>query len=80
MGVKEQEKCFEITISSDVYAPFAELDFTDADVIFSDNFFTFSNEKPVKISLEKQDIMQGSFSDADDLKKRLVITTLADTF
>lgn len=80
MDVKEQEKCFEITISSDVYAPFAELDFTDADVIFSDNFFTFSNEKPVKISLEKQDIMQGSFSDADDLKKRLVITTLADTF
>ena len=57
-----------------------ELDFDDADVIFSDNFFTISNEKPVVITLKKEDIMQGSFASADNLKERLAITTVVDTF
>ena len=78
--VSELEDGFEITLQSDVFAPFVEMDFEDADVIFSDNFFTISNEKPVVIRLDKKDIMRGSFADAEDLKKRLVLTTVADTF
>lgn len=78
--VTECEDCFEIRVQSDTYAPFMELDFDDADVIFSDNFFTVTNEKAVVIRMDKKDIMQGSFADAEDLKKRLVITTVADTF
>ena len=78
--VKELENSFEITVQSDVFAPFVELDFDDADVIFSDNFFTISNEEKVIIRLDKQDIMQGAFTNANDLKNRLVITTVADTF
>lgn len=78
--VRELEEYFEITIESDVFAPFVEMDFEEADVIFSDNFFTISNEKPVVIKLDKKDIMQGSFVNAEDLKKHLIITTVADTF
>lgn len=78
--VNESENGFEITVQSDAFAPFVEMDFEDADVIFSDNFFTISNEKPVLIRLDKKDIMRGSFADAQDLKKRLVLTTVADTF
>ncbi|MDE6621747.1 MAG: glycoside hydrolase family 2 protein [Lachnospiraceae bacterium] len=78
--VTELEDSFEITVRSDGFAPFVEMDFADADVIFSDNFFTISNEKPVIIRLDKGDIMCGSFADAADLKARLVLTTVVDTF
>ncbi len=78
--VSEMGDTFEIVLKSNVFTPFVELDFEDADVIFSDNFFTISNQKPVVIKLDKKDILNGSFVNADDLKKRLVITTVADTF
>lgn len=78
--VKETEESYEITVQSDVFAPFVEMDFADADVIFSDNFFTISNEKPVKIQLEKKDILRGSFQDAADLKARLMFVSVAETY
>lgn len=76
----ETEECYEITVRSDGFAPFVEMDFADADVIFSDNFFTISNEKPVVIRLDKRDIARGEFTDAADLEARLSLTTVADTF
>lgn len=79
-AVSEQEDCFEIVIQSDTFTPFVEMDFENADVIFSDNFFTISNERPIVIRLDKQDIRQGAFKDAEDLKKRLVLTSVADTY
>ena len=56
------------------------MDFADADVIFSDNFFTISNERPVVVRLDRKDILRGSFADAADLRARLVLTTVEDTF
>lgn len=79
-GVKELEDSYEITIQSDVFAPFVEMDFEKEDVIFSDNFFTISNEKPVVIRLDKKDIRNGSFEGAEDLHKKLIVTTVADTY
>lgn len=79
-GVKEFEDRYEITIQSDVFAPFVEMDFEKEDVIFSDNFFTISNEKPVVIRLDKKDIRKGSFEGAEDLQKKLIVTTVADTY
>lgn len=78
--VVESENGYEIAVCSDGFAPFVELDFADADVIFSDNFFTVSNEKPVVVRLDKKDILRGSFAGADDLKTRLVLTTVVDTY
>ncbi|MDE7321596.1 MAG: glycoside hydrolase family 2 protein [Lachnospiraceae bacterium] len=78
--VKETKESFEITVRSDVFAPFVEMDFADADVVFSDNFFTISNEKPVTVRLEKRDILRGDFADAADLKARLVLVSVAETY
>lgn len=78
--VEETKDSFEITVRSDVFAPFVEMDFADADVIFSDNFFTISNEKPVSVRLEKGDILRGSFADAADLKARLTVVSVAETY
>lgn len=77
---EDLEEKYEITLKSDAYAPFIELDVDGADVIFSDNFFTLSNEKPVSVTIEKADISGEKFKDADDLKSRLTLTTVRDTF
>lgn len=74
--VMEAGNCFEITVRSDGFAPFVEMDFADADVIFSDNFFTISNEKPVAVRLDRRDILRGNFAGAADLEARLVLTTV----
>ena len=79
-AVRELADGFEITVCSDGFAPFVEMDFADADVIFSDNFFTISNERPVVVRLDRRDILRGSFADAADLRARLVLTTVEDTF
>ena len=79
-AVRELADGFEITVCSDGFAPFVEMDFADADVIFSDNFFTISNERPVVVRLDRKDILRGSFADAADLRARLVLTTVEDTF
>lgn len=50
-----------------------ELDFNDADVIFSDNYFTITASEPRVIILKKDDIYKGEFKDADDLNKRLMM-------
>ena len=79
-AVKETEDCFEITVQSDVFAPFVEMDFADADVIFSDNFFTVTSEEPVTVRLDKCDILRGNFADAADLNARLVLVSVAGTY
>ena len=82
MGVQvtEEDECYKIALTSDCFAAFVELDFEDADVIFSDNFVTVTNEQPVEIVLRKADIISGSFADASDLKNRLVLTCVNETF
>ena len=80
VDAEETPDAFIITLSADCFAPFVYLDFVDADVIFEDNFFHVTETEPVKIRLEKTDIRRGSFTDADDLVKRLEITTLADSY
>lgn len=77
---RELEDRFELTITSDVFAPFVELDFADADVIFSDNYMSISSEKPVTIQIDKTDIFRGGFADAQDLKERLEITSVRNTY
>ena len=80
VSVSELDDCFAITLQCDAFAPFVELDFADADVIFSDNYVTISNEKPVTIRLDKRDMIRGEIQNAQDLQGRLTLTTVADTF
>ena len=71
---------YTITLQSNVYAPFVEVDFTDADVILSDNIINLTDDKPRVISFTTEDIINGNFTDATDVKNRLRIRSLRDTY
>lgn len=76
--VEETEKEYEIRVKSDTFAPFVQLDFSDADVVFERNFFSISKKEGECVVLKKQDIRRGSFAGAEDVKRRLQIVSLAD--
>lgn len=71
---------YTITLQSNVYTPFVEVDFMDADVILSDNIINLTDDKPHVISFETKDVINGSFTDATDVKNRLRIRSLRDTY
>lgn len=75
-----EKTAYEIALTADAYAPFVTLDFADADVIFSDNCIGITGAEPRVLTLEKKDIVSGSFADAQDVQKRLCITSLRDTY
>lgn len=70
---EETNDAFILHISSDCFAPFVALDFDDADVIFSDNFFHLTDKTVQDIIVKKEDILQGHFENAEDFRKRLQI-------
>ena len=78
--VSEENDAYIIRVQSNVFAPFVELDFLDADVIFSDNYFYLTDREEHAIRLEKKDIIKGRFESGDDLKNRLKVRSLADTY
>lgn len=78
--VEETTEGYQILVQSDSYAPFVELDFADADVIFEDNYFNLTSAEKKEIVLHKEDIIKGTFSGAEDVKKRLCIRTIRDTY
>lgn len=71
---------YTIALQSNVYTPFVEVDFTDADVILSDNIINLTDDKPRVISFTTEDIINGNFTDATDVKNRLRIRSLRDTY
>ena len=77
---EERDGQFVIRLTSNVFMPYVELDFADADVIFSDNFFSITGTEPVEIVIDRADILRGSFADVQDLKQRLQIRSLADSY
>ena len=78
--VNETEEGYEIRLFSQVFAPFVELDFEDADVIFSDNYFHITDHEPYSVYFRKKDIRNGEFHSAMDVRDRLKIRSLRDTF
>jgi len=78
--VQDEGDAYEIHLRSDVYQAYVELDFEDADVIFSDNYICITDEQERVLSIRKEDIQRGSFLHAGDVKNRLRIRSLRDTF
>ena len=78
--VTQTEETFEITLISNTFAPFVELDFEDADVLFSDNYFSLLPGKKQTVTVRKDEIKRGSFADSQDLKNRLLLCSLAETY
>lgn len=77
---EETNDAFILHISSDCFAPFVALDFDDADVIFSDNFFHLTDKTVQDIIVKKEDILQGHFENAEDFGKRLQILSLGTSY
>ena len=77
---EEKNDAFILHISSDCFAPFVALDFDDADVIFSDNFFHLTDKTVQDIIVKKEDILQGHFENAEDFRKRLQILSLGTSY
>lgn len=77
---EETNDAFILHISSDCFAPFVALDFDDADVIFSDNFFHLTDKTVQGIIVKKEDILQGHFENAEDFRKRLQILSLGTSY
>ena len=77
---EETNDAFILHISSDCFAPFVALDFDDADVIFSDNFFHLTDKTVQDIIVKKEDILQGHFENAEEYRKRLQILSLGTSY
>lgn len=77
---EETNYAFILHISSDCFAPFVALDFDDADVIFSDNFFHLTDKTVQDIIVKKEDILQGHFENAEYFRKRLQILSLGTSY
>lgn len=77
---EETNDAFILHISSDCFAPFVALDFDDADVIFSDNFFHLTDKTVQDIIVKKEDILQGHFENAEDFRKHLQILSLGTSY
>lgn len=80
VSVEETVEGYDIILSSHVFAAFVELDFEDADVIFSDNYFHITEKEPYRVQLKKEDIRNGEFQDGEDVRKRLKVRSVADTY
>lgn len=78
--VEETTEEYRIILQSNSYAPFVELDFAEADVVFEDNYFNLTSAEKREIVLKKEDIVRGSFSSAEDVKAQLQIRTIRDTY
>lgn len=76
VDVKEVEDAYEISLYSDIFAPYISLDLSDSDAVFSDNCINLTSKEPRTISLKKSDIFAGEVKDVEDLKRQLQILTL----
>lgn len=78
--VCEEKDTYRIRLAADTYTPFLELDFADEDAILSDNYLMLTDRQPVEVIMRKTDIRRGSFCDASDVKQKLLLCSVADTY
>jgi len=80
VDVKEEEEQFLITLRAKRFAGFVELDFAETDAIFDDNYFYITNNEDKVITLAKSDITGEQFEDAAQLKAKLLVRSLRDSY
>lgn len=77
--VEEINDNYVITLETDAFANFVELEFEEADGIFSDNYFALTGETK-KVVLSKEDIMNGAFASAEEMRAQLKIRSIRDSY
>jgi beta-mannosidase len=79
-ALAEEEQGFVLKLTSDVFAPFVELNLKKADCIFSDNYFHITGTQPITVRLEKKDLTGMKQPTLVKLKKELTVRSLRDSY
>jgi beta-mannosidase len=79
-ALAEEEQGFVLKLTSDVFAPFVELNLKKADGIFSDNYFHITGAQPITVRLEKKDLTGMRQPSLAKLKKELTVRSLRDSY
>lgn len=76
--IREKEEKFYINVKADTFANYVELYLTEADCVFSDNYFDITERQGVEVSVEKSQLPSG-FS-AEDMQSQLRIRSVAESY
>lgn len=76
--IREEEEKFYINVKADTFANYVELYLTEADCVFSDNYFDITERQGVEVSVEKSQLPSG-FS-AEDMRSQLRIRSVAESY
>jgi beta-mannosidase len=76
-SVVERGDRFEVTVAASSFARFVELDFEDADAVFSDNYFDLAAGEKRKIAVEKKNMSVDMT--CLQFKNKLMLRSLYDT-
>lgn len=75
-AITEEEERFRITLGSEAYARFVELDFTGLDAIFSDNYFDLSAGMRKMVTVAKSALSRPA--GLTELQERLTVRSVYD--
>ncbi|MCX7842373.1 MAG: glycoside hydrolase family 2 protein, partial [Clostridia bacterium] len=76
--VEEQQDRYAITVTSEAFAKFIELDLKSADAVFSDNYFDLSAGSIKNIFVMKENISKAL--SLEEFEEQLTIRSLADSY
>lgn len=76
--VKEEEDSFSFLIQSTAFAQYVELDFSEWDAVFSDNYFDLTDEGGRRVWVEKN--MLPSNAGVQEVQRQLRIQSVADSY
>ncbi len=77
--VEEINDNYVITLQTDAFVNFVELDFEEEDGIFSDNYFALTG-KSREVILKKEDITNGTFANEGEVAARLKVRSIRDSY
>ena len=77
--VTREKEGYAIQIKSNTFAPFVELDFKDADVIFSDDYFHLTGDGAT-VRFRDEDVQAGTFENTEDVKARLCVRSIRESY
>lgn len=77
---EEIDNCFILALMSNCFSPFVMLDVVGVDIIWSENYFFLSEDKPKEIIINKNDITQKEGVTLEYIKENLVIRSLYDSY
>lgn len=76
--VREDSERFYLRVKADTFANYVELYLTEADCVFSDNYFDITEKEGVEVTVEKSQLPSG-FT-AEEIKSQLRIKSVAESY